>query len=106
MLGLIFAAPLIVVLVLFTLSNEQPVNLALWPTDLVLEAPLSVAVLAASALFFLLGAVVVGIGSLAQRRRARRAESRVRALESEVKALKQRPAPATTPGAAHHRGLS
>jgi putative membrane protein len=91
MIGLIFAAPLLLVLVLFTLSNPQPVNLALWPTDLILEAPLSVAVLAASAVFFVLGAIVVGFSSLAQRRRARRAESRVRMLESEVKALKQRP---------------
>jgi lipopolysaccharide assembly protein A len=91
MLGLIFAAPLILLLVLFTLSNPQTVNLALWPTDLLLEAPLSVAVLAASAVFFVLGGIVVGISSLTQRRRARRAESRVRALESEVQALKQRP---------------
>ncbi len=97
MIGVIFAAPLIVLLVLFTLSNEQSVNLALWPTDLVLEAPLSVAVLVASGLFFLLGGVLVGFGSLAQRRRARRAESRVRALESEVKALKQRPAVTAPP---------
>jgi putative membrane protein len=95
MLGLIFAAPLILLLVLFTLSNPQTVNLALWPTDLLLEAPLSVAVLAASAVFFVLGGIVVGISSLTQRRRARRAESRVRALESEVQALKQRPT--TTP---------
>ncbi len=94
MLGLIFASPLLLLLVLFTLSNEQPVNLLLWPTDLVLQAPLSVAVLSASAVFFVLGGVVVGLGSLRQRRRARRAESRVRALESEVQALKQRP---TTP---------
>ncbi len=97
MIGLIFAAPLIVLLVLFTLSNQQPVNLALWPTDLMLEAPLSVAVLVASGVFFLLGGIVVGFGSLAQRRRARRAESRVRALESEVKALKQHPPVPTVP---------
>ncbi len=64
MLGLIFASPLLLLLVLFTLSNEQPVNLLLWPTDLVLQAPLSVAVLSASAVFFVLGGVVVGLGSL------------------------------------------
>jgi hypothetical protein len=54
------------------------------------ETPLSVAVLVASAVFFVLGAIVVSIGSLAQRRRARRAESRVRALETEVAELKLR----------------
>jgi lipopolysaccharide assembly protein A len=90
MLGLIFISPFLLLLVLFALSNAAPVQLGLWPTDLSLEAPLSVAVLVTSAVFFVLGAIVVGIGSLAQRRRARRAEGRVRALEGEVAQLKLR----------------
>ncbi len=93
MLGLIFVSPFLLLLVLFALSNAVPVQLGLWPTDLSLETPLSVAVLVASALFFVLGALVVGVGSLAQRRRARRAESRVRALENEVAQLKLRLTP-------------
>ena len=93
MLGLIFVSPFLLLLVLFALSNAVPVQLGLWPTDLSLETPLSVAVLVASALFFVLGALVVGVGSLAQRRRARRAEGRVRALESEVAQLKLRLTP-------------
>ena len=93
MLGLIFIAPFLLLLVLFTLSNAGPVQLALWPTDLSLQAPLSVAVLVASAVFFVLGALVVGIGSLAQRRRARRAEIQVRALQAELADMKLRLAP-------------
>ncbi len=93
MLGLIFISPFLLLLVLFALSNATPVQLALWPTDLSLEAPLSIAVLVTSAVFFVLGAIVVGIGSLAQWRRARRAEGRVRALEGEVAQLKLRLTP-------------
>ncbi len=96
MLGLIFAAPFLLLLVVFALSNRGTVQLGLWPTDLALAAPLSLAVLGAGAVFFVLGALVVGIGSLAQRRRARRAESRVQALEREVEML--RPRPALVPG--------
>ena len=97
MLGLIFITPFLLLLVLFALSNETVVQIGLWPTDLSVQAPLSVAVLAASAVFFLLGAIVVGFGSLAQRRRARRAESKVRALEAEVAQLKQRLTPPPAP---------
>jgi putative membrane protein len=93
MLGLIFIAPFLLLLVMFTLSNEGEVLIGLWPTDFVMQAPLSLTVLVASAVFFLLGAIVVGLGSLAQRRRARRAESKVRALEAEVAQLKLRLTP-------------
>ena len=102
MLGLIFAAPFILLLVVFALSNQQPVSLGIWPTDLVWQVPVSLAVLAASAVFFVLGALVVGINSVAQRRRARRAERRVRALETEVDALRPRPAPGTVMRVVEH----
>jgi len=86
----IIALPCLLLLVLFALSNPEPVQLALWPTDLSLQSPLSVAVLVASALFFLLGGLVVSLGSFGQRRRARLAERRVRALEDEMRAMRQR----------------
>ncbi len=87
-LRLIVAIPLLILLVLFALtpSNRSTVDLGLWPTDLVWVAPLSLVVLAAAAIFFFLGALVVSIASLALRRRARRAESRVRSLEAELAA--------------------
>ena len=91
MLGLVFAAPFLLLLVVFALSNRATVQIGMWPTDLSLVVPLSLAVLGAGAVFFVLGAIVVGLGSLAQRRRARRAESRVRALEREVESLRPRP---------------
>ncbi len=84
MLGLVFAAPFLLLLVVFALSNRSTVRLGMWPTDLSLDVPLSLAVLGAGAVFFVLGALVTWISTLSQRRRARRAESRVRLLEREL----------------------
>ena len=87
---LLIAAPFLLLLVLFTLTNRAPVSLGLWPTGLRLEAPLSIAVLAVAAIAFLAGALLVWVNELAQRRRARRAEAQVRKLEAEVQMLRAR----------------
>ncbi|MDR3538617.1 MAG: lipopolysaccharide assembly protein LapA domain-containing protein [Acetobacteraceae bacterium] len=87
---LLIAAPFLLLLVLFALSNTAPVHLTLWPTDFALEMPLSLAILAAMAIAFLLGGAVVWVNELGQRRRARRAEEAVRLLEAQVQDLKAR----------------
>ncbi len=87
---LLIAAPFLLILALFALSNTAPVHLTLWPTDFVLEMPLSLAILAAMAIAFLLGGAVVWINELGQRRRARREEETVRLLEAQVQDLKSR----------------
>jgi uncharacterized integral membrane protein len=80
-------APFLLLLVAFVLSNQQPVTLALWPFDVTLaNIPLSLAVLAVAALFFMLGALIVWIPALATRRRARLAQKRVVHLETKLKA--------------------
>jgi lipopolysaccharide assembly protein A len=84
----LIALPFLIVLVLFALSNRAPVGLRLWPADYALEVPLSLAVLVAMALGFLVGALLVWISALGQRRRARRAEYSVRLLEEQVDELK------------------
>lgn len=96
---LLIAIPLLLLLVLFALSNRDPVPFKLWPTGLAVEAPLSVAVLLAMAAAFLIGALLVGLSALAQRGRARRAEAQVRLLDEQVAELKARLASAnpTTP---------
>ena len=86
----LIAAPLLLLLVLFALSNSQPVRLGLWPTDLSLEPPLSIAVLVAMGAAFLLGALMLWVDALAARRRARRAEYAQRLLEAQVQELKAR----------------
>ena len=90
----------LLLLVLFALSNAGPVQLALWPTDLTLQAPLSVAVLVAAAVFFLLGAIVASLGSLGHRGRARRAERRVKALEEQARKAQLNPSQVRSGGSA------
>jgi putative membrane protein len=88
MLRLIVGLPLLLLIVLFALSNVQTVQLGLWPTGYAVEAPVSVAVLIGAALAFLLGALMVWVNELGQRRRARRAEDAVRRLEARLEEMR------------------
>jgi uncharacterized integral membrane protein len=90
MLFLIVTFILCVPLVLFALSNTEIVRLGLWPTDYGIDVHLSLAILVAMAIAFVLGALVVWFAELAQRQRARRAERAVRMLEAQVEELKAR----------------
>jgi uncharacterized integral membrane protein len=87
---LLIGLPLLLLLVLFALSNRQPVALRVWPTDYAATLPLSLAVLAGMAIAFLAGGLLVWVSELVQRRRARRAEQTVRLLEAQVQELKAR----------------
>ena len=87
---LLIAVPLLLLLVLFALSNRKPVPVGLWPTDLVFDVPLSLAVLVAMGAAFLVGALFVWFSALAQRARARRAEAQVRLLDEQLAELKAR----------------
>jgi uncharacterized integral membrane protein len=80
----ILLLPLLVLLVLFGLSNKQEVALRLWPFDLAWAVPLSVAVLLFAGLAFLFGALTAWAASLPHRRRARRMEEAARLLEAEL----------------------
>ncbi len=99
MLFLIVTVVVCLPLVLFALSNTAIVRLGLWPTDYGIDVHISIAILVAMAIAFLLGALVVWMSELAQRRRARRAERKVRLLEAQIEALQAR-APATLSSAA------
>jgi len=88
MLRLLIIAPLLLLLVLFALSNTAPVQLGLWPTGFSRQVPLSIAILGAMAVAFLAGGLLVWISELSQRRRARRAEHAIRLLEAQVQELK------------------
>jgi len=82
--------PLAGFVVLFALSNRQPVELRLWPLDLVWQAPLALVVLGAAALAFLLGAGIVWVADLPARGRSRAAARRAAALERELNGLRAR----------------
>jgi uncharacterized integral membrane protein len=88
----ILMLPLVVLLVLFGLSNRQPVALRLWPFDLSLMVPVSVAVLVFAALAFLFGALVAWLGALPWRRRAKRMQEAARVLEAELAEYRAREA--------------
>lgn len=94
---LLIALPLLVLLVLFALSNRQPVRFGLWPSDYALELPLSLAMIGAMGVAFLAGGLMVWVSGLSQRRRARRAEETVRLLEAQVQELRNRPPQLPTP---------
>jgi len=88
---ILIAAPVLIVLVVFALSNRQVVHLGLWPTDILIDAPLSITVLVAAGLFFIAGALMTWGAGLVTAARARHAERMVRQLEAEVRALKSQP---------------
>jgi uncharacterized integral membrane protein len=90
MLRLIIGVLFLLVLTVFALSNAEPVQLGIWPTDYTVQVPVSVAVLVGAGVAFLLGGLLVWIGELGQRRRARRAEDTVRALEARLEEMKAR----------------
>ena len=100
MIRALIAAPFLLLLVLFALSNTQPVRVGLWPTDLSIEWPLSMTVLVAMAAAFLVGALMVWVQLLAARRRTRRAEHAQRLLEAQVQELKARNPAGVPPAAA------
>lgn len=98
---LIVGLPLLAILISFALSNRAPITLGLWPTDVTIELPASVAILGAAAITFLLGGLVVWVTELQQRHRARRAEHAVKLLEDQVRMLQARlPAQDVLPPAA------
>ena len=87
---LLIATVFLVVLVIFVLSNHEPVTIGFWPTDLRWDMPLSVALLITAAAALVVGAVMVWISEFGQRRRARHAEAAVRRLEEQVQELQAR----------------
>jgi lipopolysaccharide assembly protein A len=89
----VVGVPLLLLMVLFALSNTEPVRLALFPLGgLPFDLPLSVALLAAMGFGFFLGGLWVWFTALRHRRAARRAEAEVRLLEARHQELKSRPA--------------
>ena len=83
--------PLLLALILFTLSNRDAVRIGLFPTDFSLEVPLAVALLIAMGLGFFMGGLLVWFATLRHRREARHAQETVRVLEARRQELKVLP---------------
>ncbi len=96
MLRWIVAILVLIVIVAFALSNQQVVQVGLWPTGVEIEVPLSWAVLAASAVAFIIGALMTWGGKLSAKSRARRAERSVAQLQDQVAILRAQMASRST----------
>lgn len=92
MLRILLAAPLLLVLVLFAISNTGPVDLRFWPFDFAWQMPLAGAVLGAAFLAFLLGALLAWGTGLRHRARAKQLQRAARLLEAELADLRARQA--------------
>lgn len=90
---LLLIAPVLVILVVFALVNTQPLRVVFWPSEAALEAPASLALLAALGVGMLLGALMIWLPSLSLRYRLGRAERARDILDGELRRLKAR-----TPG--------
>ena len=86
----IIGIPLLLLMILFALSNTDPVRLGLFPTDYSIEVPLSVAILTAMGIGFFLGGLRLWFTALHHRRAARRANDAVRLLEAKHQELAAR----------------
>jgi uncharacterized integral membrane protein len=94
----ILTLPLIVVAVVFSIANRDPVTLDLWPFDLSLRMPLFAVLLASLVVGLLIGGLAAWLSGAGARRRGRRARRRVEELEREVARLRQESDRATRAG--------
>lgn len=92
MLRWLLILPLLVVLILFALSNQQPAGVSLWPFDLTWQAPLATVVLVFAALAFLLGALVAWAAGGRGRARARARIREGEIAQGELNTLRAREA--------------
>ena len=90
-LGWILAAPVLLLLVLFVLSNTDMVTIRLWPTDLAAPIPLALALLTALGIGILGGAAMQWVGKLVARREAAQAARKVAALEAQLRDAAAKP---------------
>jgi uncharacterized integral membrane protein len=100
MLRLILTLPFLILLVVFVVYNTTSSAMEL--PYLSWQSSPGVVALIAAVLFFLLGALVVWFSELRQRRRARRAEQQVRALETQIAELRTKLSQSVAQNVAYH----
>jgi uncharacterized integral membrane protein len=82
----VVAAVVALLLVIFAIYNRQPVAVDFWPFPLVIDSALSLIVLGAMVLAFLVGQFVAWLGAQRWRAEARAKQRRIEALERELAA--------------------
>jgi lipopolysaccharide assembly protein A len=73
-------------LVLFAVSNREPVSVGLWPLPDTVGLPLYLVVLATLLVGFAVGELVAWVGSWHWRREARRSREKIATLERQLEA--------------------
>ena len=88
------AAIVALLLVIFAISNRQSVEVTFWPFPLTIDSALSLVVLGAVVLAFLVGQFVAWLGAQRWRHEAREKQRRIEALERELAATQAQLKPA------------
>jgi uncharacterized integral membrane protein len=96
-LSWLITIPVVVLCVLFAVSNRQEVNLDLWPTGYVLSAPLYLISLGCLALGFFSGALLFWLGGLGARLQRHHLSKEVEKLKKELMETKGKTSSALTP---------
>jgi lysylphosphatidylglycerol synthetase-like protein (DUF2156 family) len=86
----LIAGPLIILAVLFALSNRELVDLQIWPFPFSLPAPVYLVALGGLAVGFFAGGIVAWFGAGRTRARARAAERALRARDVELEDLRRK----------------
>lgn len=87
---ILIGLPALLVVVLFALSNREPVSLGIWPLEMQWQVPLYLVVLGVGAVAFLLGASLGWISALRQRIKASHDRRRLDGLGREQAAWHER----------------
>jgi uncharacterized integral membrane protein len=82
----VIAAVVAVLLVIFAISNRQNVEVTFWPFPVTIDSALSLIVLGAVVIAFLVGQFVAWLGAQRWRNEARTKQRRIEALERELAA--------------------
>ena len=82
------AAVVALIVVLFAVSNRQPIVIEVWPFPFRIEASLYAVILVAILLGFVAGAIAAWMGGAEKRSALRAARKRTRELEQSVARLK------------------
>jgi len=92
--------PVAVLVILFAVSNRQPIAVGLWPFAEGVVAPAYVVALVPLAIGFLLGGGLAGVGTVRARMRHRAERRKVRAIERSMDELRARSRPGPVPSVA------
>lgn len=99
-LSLVVTLPILIVAVVFSVTNRHAVPVRLWPLRLEVDLPLFLLVLAALALGMLAGALAAWLAAGRARGRARREHRRAELAEAELRRLRQAAKTESQPAAA------